>query len=184
MHISSKIPLLLVLTTFLLTFPACNNKNAENSDLQEVNQVDLYESSLIIKELIYSGKLNMVFAPSVTKEELDDLIINYSPVTFAFEAEVLQHFEPVCVIFYDSGDSKLINDLKKLVNQTPYMARFKWVYVDNNKLSSLTQECQITQLPALLVFKDREEIANYIPMTNICECENILKATHENQTTV
>lgn len=178
MNTLSKIPLLLVLITFLLTFPACNNKSAENSDLQEINQVDLYESSLIIKELIYSGKLNMLFDPSVSKEELNDLIINYSPATFAFEAEVLQYFEPVCVVFYDSGDTKLINDLKQLVNQTPSMAQFKWVYVDNHKLFNLTQECEVTQLPALLVFKDRQEIANFIPITNICECENIIKATH------
>ena len=178
MNTLSKIPLLLTITSFVLIFPACNQNQPIKPETEVPNHIELYESTQIIKELIYSNKLKEVLDPSITQQEIDSLILNYSPALFAFEVEVLQYPEPVCVVFYNASDTQFISDLKQMVTQNASLAQFKWVYVDNHKLFSLIQECQIPQVPALLIFKDRQEIANYIPITNICECENIIKTIH------
>ena len=175
MNTLSKIPLLLVLTTFLLTFPACKTNQPIKPETESINQIELYESSQIIKELIYSNKLKDVLDPSITQQEIDSFILNYSPAMFAFEVEVLQCPEPVCVVFYDLSDQTM-DTFKINVLNNSFLAQFKWVYVDSEKLFNLVDECQINTIPTLLIFKHRQEVANVQPIISIDECEEKLKA--------
>jgi hypothetical protein len=174
MNTLSKIPLFLMLTSFVLILPACKTSQPIKPELQSANYVELYESTQIIKELIYSNKIKDALDPSFTQEQVDSFIFNYSPAMFAFEVEVLQYTEPVCVLFYDPSDLTM-DIFKNNISKNSFFAQFKWVYVDSEKLFNLVDECQIYALPALLVFKNRQEVAYAQPITCIDDCEEKLK---------
>lgn len=162
---------ILMFSTMLL--PHCTNtKNEQASDqfqepvlaIAEPKLYDLYESSGIILELIKSGKMvDILVDVSDEDQSLAMLLRNFSPAQMAFEAEVLNHKNPVIILFYQESndDSKVMEKmLEEMAGEYDNQAKF--VKIEADLLFALANQACIDTCPSIIVIHNREEIARFV----------------------
>lgn len=144
-----------------LLFSACSipvHKKDASKETSHDEIVSLYDSTKIIRELIRSNQLSKVLE-DIDESQLEILINNTSPAQMALEAEVLQFGTPVFLAFFNTKDplwQEMRNALQVLVQNKEIE---KIVEVDAQKLPTIIEQSVIEAFPAVILIKDRQEIA-------------------------
>ncbi len=150
-----------LLFLFLIILPGCSiNKQQETSENKiSVEVYDLNKSTDIIISLLKKDELKTILAESgQDREGIDTLIKNFSPSEMAFEAEILNHKNPVVLLFYDPNENntEIIELLAELAKK--YENSLKFIKIDTKKLFRVTQKSEVDILPTVMVIHNRNEL--------------------------
>lgn len=142
----------------------CITHQEQKKEMYEHQELyDLNASTEIVVALFKSGDIHELIIDA-DPEKIDSLIKNLSPVEIALEVEALNYEGPVALLFFKAGDawSSIRQQIVALAKEYSHV---KFIQVDAQKLSRITEDAEINDFPAIIFLQRREEIARIEPIT-------------------